>query len=904
MNIVVCPFCQTGFRIKVKDKKCPQCGNEFNSADWPIKEVFLSIGKIPRLTVSWGDTNTWSPVTTDFLIGREPGLNGLQLNEGHVSREHAHVVLRDGCWIIESLGKEVTVNDTDLGDFPNSSVELVSGDKITIWAFQLKVRVDYTADFTFSQAVESVQAGKQDIALSRDNPVHIGSDQAKCLLVIPNASPDHAAVYYHKPSKSWWIADMHSGSGTRVNGSSVCNERLVHGDKITIGDTDILFDSEYLRTGRNPNAGVNVSIRDVTVSRGEGNPDILSHINMEVHAGEFVGLLGPSGCGKSSLIQRLAGLGSFDAGKVLVNFASYESRKKDIQSITAYVPQDVALHEDLKLKEEISIFCRLHFKNISIDQQVQNALRLVGLDGKRDDRIGDLSGGEKRRASIALELLREPQLFLLDEPTAGLDPATETDIMKYLRRVANQNRTVICSTHIMGNIRLFDKVLFISKGKEVFYGTPSDLLARFDTDSPLKIYQIFGKEDTPSEPQKLKTKKGKKRESLFSRFINQLNTLFRSIKTLFPRKAGGTCSNLNLSSSTPTASLLQQILGYLQRQLLDYFSFRHQEEWKEKFKSFIFSPFFIQILLLPVLVAFVLKTACADSFSCARKDLFFFSAIAVFWFGLNTHIRELVKERTPWRCLERLEHISLFSYLSAKIIWTILISLVQIFMFLLSYVFFHWFFEFLFEVGGKITGNGWFVSLIRECVMSFRSLSAPVTFKFSFTYSVILYFCCILGSWISLAVSSIFKKENSAVGLLPIILIPFLFFSEPIVNTGLENSKPVPHAGRCECQDCNGEKEKHYCTFAVYIQRISPLYAASLLMEKQLLSEEQSGEPRKKEDQNNNDEGKKSLLVIIWQWLIQTKLGCMFLTTGIYMSLALGLMTFFQHRNEQKWEGR
>ena len=115
MNIVVCPFCQTGFRIT--EKKCPRCGEKFNSADWPVKEAYLPDGKIARLTVSWGDTNTWSPVATDFFIGREPGLNGLQLNEGHVSKEHAHVYLHNGCWIIESLGNEVIVNDKALDDF-------------------------------------------------------------------------------------------------------------------------------------------------------------------------------------------------------------------------------------------------------------------------------------------------------------------------------------------------------------------------------------------------------------------------------------------------------------------------------------------------------------------------------------------------------------------------------------------------------------------------------------------------------------------------------------------------------------------------------------------------------------------------------------------------------------------
>lgn len=123
---------------------------------------------------------------------------------------------------------------------------------------------------------------------------------------------------------------------------------------------------------------------------------------------------------------------------------------------------------------------------------------MVGLENELSKRIGTLSGGQQQRAGIALELLRSPGLLILDEPASGLDPATESDIMRYLRRIADQGKTVLCSTHLMENFEMFDKIL-LSRGRAVFFGTPNELLCYFSVNRPMEVFRRLG--EGPPEQQ-------------------------------------------------------------------------------------------------------------------------------------------------------------------------------------------------------------------------------------------------------------------------------------------------------------------------------------------------------------------------------------------------------------------
>src|SRR4029079_17672001 len=114
-----------------------------------------------------------------------------------------------------------------------------------------------------------------------------------------------------------------------------------------------------------------------------------------------------------------------------------------------------------------------------IDQIVNEVLDVTGLAERRDVQVSQLSGGQRKRVSMAVELITKPSIIFLDEPTSGLDPSTEEKIMKLFRQIAESGRTVIMTTHAMENVRLFDKIVLLMRGKLVFYGTPAEALKQF-----------------------------------------------------------------------------------------------------------------------------------------------------------------------------------------------------------------------------------------------------------------------------------------------------------------------------------------------------------------------------------------------------------------------------------------
>ena len=146
-----------------------------------------------------------------------------------------------------------------------------------------------------------------------------------------------------------------------------------------------------------------------------------------------------------------------------------------LRPLMAYLPQAVedTLYDDMTVRESMDDFVRCH---LATGAAIDFASKLddVGLADKLDEHVGKLSGGQKRRFALALALLREPQLLLLDEPTAGLDPAAEADIMLLLRRIADQGRTVLCATHVLDSLDKCDSVLVLAPGgRQVFAGTPA-----------------------------------------------------------------------------------------------------------------------------------------------------------------------------------------------------------------------------------------------------------------------------------------------------------------------------------------------------------------------------------------------------------------------------------------------
>ncbi len=232
------------------------------------------------------------------------------------------------------------------------------------------------------------------------------------------------------------------------------------------------------------------------------NRVIMHNISLYIKPREFVAIVGTSGSGKSTLMNALAGFKPATSGRVLYNgndlYTSFEAYRKSI----GYVPQDDIIHRELSVYRTLDYAARLRLPPDTTweerNQRIAQVLQELGLDEQRDTIVGQLSGGQRKRVSIGVELLTRPSLFFLDEPTSGLDPATETRMMQLQRQLADQGRTIVLITHATQNILLCDKVCFLSRGGYLsFFGAPNQALDFFGVEDFTSIYEILNAEKTP-----------------------------------------------------------------------------------------------------------------------------------------------------------------------------------------------------------------------------------------------------------------------------------------------------------------------------------------------------------------------------------------------------------------------
>ena len=202
---------------------------------------------------------------------------------------------------------------------------------------------------------------------------------------------------------------------------------------------------------------------------------LLDRINVTLPNGKFIGILGPSGSGKSTLIQTFAGLRTLSEGNVEVGGAAYAAEDLHHDPRIAYLPQDVIIHEPLTCRVALSAIAELKQLGSSAEERrtmIEAALKRVSLLERIDVPIIRLSGGQRKRAGLAAELLGDPQLILLDEATSGLDPATEGEMMLLFRQLADEGRTVVCITHFPGRLHLCDRLICLQDGLIILKGRP------------------------------------------------------------------------------------------------------------------------------------------------------------------------------------------------------------------------------------------------------------------------------------------------------------------------------------------------------------------------------------------------------------------------------------------------
>lgn len=232
-----------------------------------------------------------------------------------------------------------------------------------------------------------------------------------------------------------------------------------------------------------------------------GRKTLLDQVSLSVLPGECVGLLGPSGSGKSTLLKACCGLTRPAAGSVLLDGQDLHEHRDAWRSRLGYVPQDDIIHQELTVEAAVGYAAALRLPGSLSPQAraglVTKVIAQVGLTERAKVRIGKLSGGQRKRASVAVELLARPSLLFLDEPTSGQDPHLEESMMQLFRRLASEGTTVVVTTHAMANVELLDLVAILHTGVLVYYGPPRDLLDHFETRSYEGVFkQLAGQSAT------------------------------------------------------------------------------------------------------------------------------------------------------------------------------------------------------------------------------------------------------------------------------------------------------------------------------------------------------------------------------------------------------------------------
>ncbi|WP_438287172.1 ATP-binding cassette domain-containing protein [Mycolicibacterium porcinum] len=278
------------------------------------------------------------------------------------------------------------------------------------------------------------------------------------------------------------IRDERSINGTFVNGARVDNAILHDGDVVTIGNVDLVFSGGTLVRRSETEADTRtggLEVRGLTWTI-EGNKTLLDNISVDARPGTLTAVIGPSGAGKSTFAKQVAGYTHPTSGTITFEGHDVHAEYASLRSRIGMVPQDDVVHGQLTVRQALMYAAELRLPPDTTkedrEQVVMQVLEELEMTKHLDTRVDKLSGGQRKRASVALELLTGPSLLILDEPTSGLDPALDRQVMTMLRQLADAGRVVLVVTHSLTYLDVCDQVLLLAPGgKTAFCGPPDQI---------------------------------------------------------------------------------------------------------------------------------------------------------------------------------------------------------------------------------------------------------------------------------------------------------------------------------------------------------------------------------------------------------------------------------------------
>ncbi|WP_394361965.1 ATP-binding cassette domain-containing protein [Amycolatopsis sp. SB7-3] len=410
----------------------------------------------PVVSITFG-LRSWQLVPGQIItVGRSDRCDVL-VDDVRVSREHLRISYDGGWQVIDLRPNGATMPEPLTG---RGSVLLADG---------LSIEFDVASSRRKASDGTTVTVGR-----ARDNDV---------ILNDVRVSRHHARL--ERGSSGWQVTDLGARNRTLLNAVPISNPAPVFsGDRLTFGGTDLLVEGDdFLPAGT---TRASLVARHVGYSL-PGGRQLLVGVDLNAGPGELVAILGPSGAGKSTLLAVLSGKLRPDTGTVHYDDYEVHDQYTAVRSRIGLVPQEDLVHARLTGRQALTYAAALRLpedtSKAEVRAKVEATLKELGLAGHADVRISRLSGGQRKRVSVALELLTSPSLLFLDEPTSGLDPALDRQLMSSLREIADAGRTVVLVTHNVLNLGQCDKVVLLAPGGiPAFTGPPGELRQRFGTD--------------------------------------------------------------------------------------------------------------------------------------------------------------------------------------------------------------------------------------------------------------------------------------------------------------------------------------------------------------------------------------------------------------------------------------
>ncbi len=575
----------------------------------------------------------------NILVGRSAGA-GIQLRHLSVFPEHCRLILRSrNCWIEGTGGAATLVNGTRI----RTRLQLASGDVIQLGSVSLRYR-------TCSEPIESskgssvggghammtVGGAESDEIPLRPGTITLGNDPS-CTVVLHGMEvvPRHASISVTSTGAT--IVAGEDNGECRVNGLHFDEHDLAFGDQVQIGPYLFQYKGKTMRL-ISTETGAALLCRDLTVVAS--GRKILDHVSLSITQNQLVGIIGPIGAGKSTFLMALNGLRPATGGGVFVNGVDLYRNFSRLGREFGWVPQAVIIHRELTVRQALTFAARLRLPAqtppVEIRKAVSRSMQRLGLTRYADVTIRSLSGGETKTVSVAVELLSRPHVLILDEPTSGLDPAAEFKMMELLRQLADSGCTVICSTHNMTNVYLFDKLAVLSDGMMVFSGRPEE------------VRDFFGARDLPG---------------IFLRLGERPSAEWRDTYETAESSPAASGEMKPIPSDPHRERRGIQIPLLLERQWAVFSS----------------DPRNLLITLgQPLVIGLLLVWAVSGTSDDAALKLFI-TYIATLWFGCSNGAQAIIGELPIYR-RERMVGLGRQSYLISKTLFIILITMLQAFM--------------------------------------------------------------------------------------------------------------------------------------------------------------------------------------------------------------------------------